>query len=152
MHPAALCHMHRATAARCLSRYATDCNVNVSPPADLTSTFSSALKLGETDSLEAALLSKGLHQERSLNHTSDSFKRFMAHLGCDEAGGLATGLSGNALEGMLDGNAAGFNPQDFLAGNSRGRGGAMDAAAAAAIAAIDAEAQQQRGKQLQSSK
>ncbi|WIA29348.1 hypothetical protein OEZ86_011853 [Tetradesmus obliquus] len=119
---------------------------------NLTSTFSSALKLGETDSLEAALLSKGLHQERSLNHTSDSFKRFMAHLGCDEAGGLATGLSGNALEGMLDGNAAGFNPQDFLAGNSRGRGGAMDAAAAAAIAAIDAEAQQQRGKQLQSSK
>ncbi|WIA09270.1 hypothetical protein OEZ85_008678 [Tetradesmus obliquus] len=119
---------------------------------NLTSTFSSALKLGETDSLEAALLSKGLHHERSLNHTSDSFKRFMAHLGCDEAGGLATGLSGNALEGMLDGTAAGFNPQDFLAGNSRGRGGAMDAAAAAAIAAIDAEAQQQRGKQLQSSK
>jgi hypothetical protein len=52
---------------------------------------------------------------------------------------------------MLDGSAAGFNPQDFLA-NSRGRGGAMEAAAAAAIAAIDAEQQLQRSKQPLSSK
>jgi hypothetical protein len=100
--------------------------------------------------LEAALLNKGLHQDRSLNHNSDSFKRFMAHLSSEEAGVLGGGLGG--LEGMLDGNAEGFNPQDFLAA-SRGRGGAMEAAAAAAIAAIDAEQQQQQQRsKLQSAK
>jgi hypothetical protein len=98
--------------------------------------------LGETDSLEAALLHKGLHQDRSLNHTSDSFKRFMAQLNAgDDVGGLGGGSG--SLEGILDGSAAGggFNPHDLLAGSSRGGGGGMDAAAAAAIAAIDSEQQ-----------
>ncbi|KAF6262534.1 hypothetical protein COO60DRAFT_1624938 [Scenedesmus sp. NREL 46B-D3] len=117
------------------------------PQDDLTSTFSSALKLGETDSLEAALLNKSLHQDRSLNHTSDSFKRFMAHLNWgDEAGGLGGGLG--SLEVLLDGSAAGFNPQELLASNSRGRGGGMEAAAAAAVAAVDAE-QQHRSRAQQ---